>query len=152
MNAKLLPALIGLCLTALVSPTLAQSKSDVDKLHELVQEARAQVKILRDAAGIRGERREGRGEHDGERREGRGEHGRERREGRGEHSERREGRGEHGGEGEEGGKRIAKNEKWDNTRNGAHLVLAYDASSQSFKGVVTNASERSRFGKHADQE
>lgn len=84
--------------------------------------------------------REGRGEHDGEGRgehggEGRGEHGGE---GRGEHGG--EGRGEQGGTGEESGKRLEKGQIWDETRNGAHLVLAYDENSQSFKGTLKNTS------------
>ena len=158
MKPTTTPALIGLCLAFLASPAFAQKKADIDKLHALVQQARAQVKVLREVAGISLERREGRGEHGEGRREGRGEHGEERRERRGEHGERRregrgeheagrrEGRGEHsegrGGEGEESGKRIAKNQTWDATRNGAHLILAYDADSQSFKGTVENASTR----------
>ncbi len=131
MKPTMTPALYGLCLTLLASPAFSQQQADIDKLHALVQQARAQVEVLREVAGIRGERREGR-----EHREGRGEH----REGRGEH---REGRGEHGeGRGEESGKRISKNQTWDATRNGAHLILAYDAASQSFKGTVENASTK----------
>ena len=111
----------------------------------------------REGRGEHGEgRREGRGEHGEGRREGRGEHGEGRREGRGEHGEgRREGRGEHGegrregprghGEGrsdsgheEEGGRRLAKGETWNETRNGAHLVLEFDSKKQSFVGTVHN--------------
>jgi len=89
-------------------------------------------------------RRESRGEHAEGRRESRGEHGERSREGHGEHREgRHEGRGEHGeGSGEEGGVRVRKNEKWDKTRNGARLILAYNAATQSFKGTVQNTTSR----------
>ncbi|HCO95789.1 MAG TPA: hypothetical protein DIU00_17900 [Phycisphaerales bacterium] len=69
-----------------------------------------------------------RGEHD---RDG-GEHSRE---GYGEHD--REG-GEHGEEGEESGTQLALNEKYDSVRNGARLILTYDAQSNSFNGTVEN--------------
>ena len=136
MKSSMTTALIGLSLAFLGSPAIAQKQTDIDKLHELVQQARAQVKVLREVAGISGERSEGR--------ERRGEHN-EGRERRGEHNEGRERRGEHneGRErGEESGKRIAKNKTWNATRNGAHLILAYDAASQSFKGTVENASTK----------
>ena len=68
------------------------------------------------------------------------EHGQGGREGHGEHGEgQREGRGQ---EGEEGGKRLRPNQTWDETRNGAHLTIAYNAESQSFKGVVTNRTKK----------
>ena len=38
--------------------------------------------------------------------------------------------------------RIAKNKKWDATRNGARLVLAYNAATQSFKGAVHNTTSK----------
>lgn len=60
---------------------------------------------------------ESRGEHD---RDG-GEHGRE---GRGEHD--RDGDGHHGEEGEESGTELALHESYDEVRNGARLMLAYD--------------------------
>ncbi len=83
------------------------------------------------------------GDEDG--REGRGEHGRE---GRGEHGG--EGRGEHGGEGdarrgeegEESGTELALNESYDEVRNGARLILAYDAQSNSFNGTVENTTDK----------
>lgn len=67
-----------------------------------------------------------RGEHD---RDG-GEHG-------------REGRSEHdrGGEGEESGTELALNETYDKVRNGARLILAYDAKTNSFTGTVENTTE-----------
>ena len=82
-----------------------------------------------------GEHREG-----GEAQEG-GEHneGGEAREG-GEHSE----GGEHGGEGghdeegEESGVYIGTSETWDVVRNGARLVLSFDADSNAFVGTVEN--------------
>lgn len=161
--------LVVVCVYSSYGAKTGESKSDADKLYELVRQARADVEALRVQADIprragdsrregRGEHAEGgreeRGEHRERGREGRGEHregGREERgehreggrEGRGEHGEGgREGRGEHGEEGEEGGTRIGKNEKWDKVRNGARLVLAYDATSQSFKGVVVNTTSR----------
>ena len=93
--------------------------------------------------------REFRIEERGEHAEGR-EGGRERR---GEHAEGREGgregRGEHaeGGregreEGEEGGARIRKFQRWDETRNGARLLLSYNANTQSFRGSVVNTTKR----------
>jgi len=57
-------------------------------------------------------------------------------------------RGEHardrGGdaEGEESGTELALNETYDNVRNGARLILAYDAQSNSFNGTVQNTTER----------
>lgn len=71
--------------------------------------------------GERGEHAEGgeRGEHEGE--------------GSGEHDE-----GGEGGEGEESGTYIARGDTWDVTRNGARLVLAFDAASSSFRGRVEN--------------
>ena len=72
-----------------------------------------------------------RGEHD---RDG-GEHGRE---GRGEHDRDRGGNAE----GEESGTELALAERYDKVRNGARLILAYDAKSNSFKGTVENTTER----------
>ncbi len=79
------------------------------------------------------------GEHDG----GSGEHDREggehSGEARGEHD--RDG-GEHGGEsGEESGVEFSLAETYDNIRNGARLILAYDAESNSFIGTVENTTE-----------
>ena len=57
-------------------------------------------------------------------------------------------RGEHardrGGdaEGEESGTELALNETYDNVRNGARLILTYDAQSNSFNGTVENTTER----------
>ncbi len=57
-------------------------------------------------------------------------------------------RGEHardrGGaaEGEESGTELALNETYDTVRNGARLILAYDAPSNSFNGTVENTTER----------
>lgn len=65
-----------------------------------------------------------RGEHD---RDG-GEHG-------------REGRGEHdrSGEGEESGTELALNATYNKVRNGARLILAYDAKTNAFTGTVERA-------------
>jgi len=70
-----------------------------------------------------------------------GEHSRERghdRDGehRGEHG------GEHRGEHEEDGTEFALDAKYDKTRHGAHLTLAYEASSKSFVGVVENTTDK----------
>jgi hypothetical protein len=73
------------------------------------------------------------GEHDHDGRE----HGRE---GRGEHD--RDGRGHHGEEGEESGAELALNQSYDQVRNGARLVLAYDAQSNSFSGTVKNTTDK----------
>ena len=70
-----------------------------------------------------------RGEHD---RDG-AEHGRE---DSGEHG--RGGEGSHDEEGEESGTELALNETYDNVRNGARLILTYDAQSNSFNGTVQN--------------
>ena len=56
-------------------------------------------------------------------------------ENRGEHD--RDG-SEHGEEGEESGTELALNETYDEVRNGARLILAYDAQSNSFNGTVEN--------------
>lgn len=41
-------------------------------------------------------------------------------------------------EGEESGTELALDAQYDNTRNGARLILAYDAQTNSFKGTVEN--------------
>ena len=57
-------------------------------------------------------------------------------------------RGEHerdrgdNAEGEESGTELALNETYDNVRNGARLILAYDAQSNSFNGTVQNTTEQ----------
>ena len=58
---------------------------------------------------------------------------------RGEHD--RDGDGHHGEEGEESGTELALNESYDEVRNGARLILAYDAQSNSFNGTVENTTE-----------
>ena len=40
---------------------------------------------------------------------------------------------------EESTVQLALTDTYDNIRNGAHLIMAYDAASNSFKGTVTNA-------------
>ena len=125
---------------------------DIDKLYELVRQARAELQALRVQAGIHGEYGKERGEHAEGRRDGRAEHGEGHREGRGEHSKgQREGRGEHGerrgerGESrkdEEGGRRLGRHETWNETRNGARLILAYNPTTQSFQGTVQNITSK----------
>jgi len=44
--------------------------------------------------------------------------------------------------GEESGTELGLDETYNNVRNGARLVLAYDAGSSSFKGTVENTTER----------
>ncbi len=79
-----------------------------------------------------GTQRANRGEHDHD-----GEHGRE---GRGEHD--RDGDDHHGEAGEESGIELALNDTYDHTRNGARLILAYDAKSNSFIGTVENTTDK----------
>jgi len=69
-------------------------------------------------------------DHDG------GEHGGE---GHGEHD--RDGDDHHGDEGEESGNELTLNQTYDNVRNGARLILAYDAQSNSFNGTVENTTD-----------
>ncbi|MFC1636007.1 FxLYD domain-containing protein [Planctomycetota bacterium] len=71
-----------------------------------------------------GKSTESRGEHD---RNGRVEHDRD--------------GSEHGEEGEESGAELALNETYDKVRNGARLILAYDAQSNSFNGTVENTTD-----------
>ena len=49
---------------------------------------------------------------------------------------------EHGEEGEESGTEYALNQTYDNVRNGARLILSYDAQTSSFIGTVENTTER----------
>jgi uncharacterized protein YceK len=46
-----------------------------------------------------------------------------------------------GGEGEESNAELALNEQYDKVRNGARLILTYDAQSNSFKGTVENTTD-----------
>ena len=73
-----------------------------------------------------------RGEHD---RDG-AEHGGE---SYGEHE--RGGEGSHSEEGEESGTQLALNERYDSVRNGARLIMTYDAQSNSFNGTVENTTD-----------
>ncbi len=45
-------------------------------------------------------------------------------------------------EGEESGTELALNESYDEVRNGARLILAYDAQSNSFNGTVENTTDK----------
>jgi hypothetical protein len=45
-------------------------------------------------------------------------------------------------EGEESGTKLALNETYDTVRNGARLILAYDAQSNSFVGTVENTTDK----------
>lgn len=58
----------------------------------------------------------------------------------GEHD--RDGGEHHGDEGEESGAELALNDSYDKVRNGARLVLTYDAQSNSFNGTVENTTDK----------
>lgn len=45
-------------------------------------------------------------------------------------------------EGEESGTELALNEKYDAVRNGARLILTYDAETKSFIGTVENTTDK----------
>ncbi len=49
---------------------------------------------------------------------------------------------EGGGEGEESGQQFAKAETYDQVRNGARLILAYDANMNTFLGTVENTTNQ----------
>lgn len=89
-------------------------------------------------SGCSSEVRTGEHQDSGSRTESRSEHDRDGRE----HG--REGRSEHdrGEEGEESGTELALNEVYDKVRNGARLILAYDAKSNSFNGTVENTTDK----------
>ena len=52
-----------------------------------------------------------------------------------------EGSGEHGAEGEESGTRLTLDQTYDAVRNGARLILRYDAGANAFVGTVQNTTE-----------
>lgn len=65
-----------------------------------------------------------------------------------EHGNEESGDGEHSGEGtqseesgEESGTQYAKTDTYDETRNGARLVLNFDAETQAFTGTVENTTD-----------
>jgi hypothetical protein len=72
-----------------------------------------------------------------------GEHGRDIGEGgeEGHGGHERDRREHHGEEGEESGTELALDESYDDVRNGARLVMAYDAQTSSFNGTVENTTE-----------
>lgn len=70
------------------------------------------------------------------------EHGKKEHEGEGKDEHRSEKSEGHDEEGEESGTELGLNDTYDVVRNGAHLVLAYDAESNSFVGTVTNTTEK----------
>jgi hypothetical protein len=49
---------------------------------------------------------------------------------------------EHGAEGEESGTELGLGDTYDNVRNGARLIMAYDAQSNSFNGTVENTTDK----------
>ncbi|NQT16791.1 MAG: hypothetical protein HQ582_28800 [Planctomycetes bacterium] len=80
------------------------------------------------------------GEHDHDGHEHAGEGGHEHAgEHRGEHD--RDADDHHGAEGEESGTELTLNQTYDEVRNGARLILAYDAQSNSFNGTVENTTD-----------
>ena len=50
--------------------------------------------------------------------------------------------GGHGEEGEESGAALGLDETYDNVRNGARLIMAYDAQGNSFTGTVENTTDK----------
>ena len=52
-----------------------------------------------------------------------------------------EGSGEHGADGEESGTRLTLDQTYDAVRNGARLILRYDAEANAFIGTVQNTTE-----------
>ena len=48
----------------------------------------------------------------------------------------------HGEEGEESGTQLALNEIYDESRNGARLLLAYDQANNAFRGAVVNTTDK----------
>lgn len=52
-----------------------------------------------------------------------------------------EGSEHHGPEGEESGTELALDQTLDNVRNGIHLILAYDADTNSFVGTAENTTK-----------
>ena len=51
------------------------------------------------------------------------------------------GSGEHGADGEESGTRLTLDQTYDAVRNGARLILRYDAEANAFVGTVQNTTE-----------
>lgn len=110
----------------------AQESADADKLHDLVKQARADLREMRVAAGL-------------------GVHAVRAQVNHGERHERVEGAGEHGGRergarapgGEEGSAYLPKMTGLDRLfANGARLVLEFDPRTQVFVGSVTNTTAR----------
>ncbi len=142
----LITAMIAFVISAVLGGCSGSGK--VDEGLELPELTAEQGEHERDAVVSR----EGEGEHGGER--GEGEHSGERAEGEHGREESREGSGEHGGEGgegehgeegeggEESGTEFGLNDTYDNVRNGARLILNWDAESSSFVGTVENTTEQ----------
>lgn len=118
-----------------------QEVADADRLYDLVQQARADLRRMRVAAGLGAyaagpsagrdesrERGEGAGEHGGR-------EGREGREGRG--------AGDESGGGEDEGAYVPKMTRQNKLfANGARLVLEFDPGTEVFVGSVTNTTAR----------
>jgi len=140
-SIRLFPIVTAVALSLWLGACAGESQADAEGSGE---ESHAAAEAGEHAAEASGEAREG-GEHmeSAEAREG-GEHseGSEAREG-GEHAE----EGEHGGEGghdeegEESGVYIGAGETWDVVRNGARLVMSFNAEAGAFVGTVENTTE-----------
>lgn len=100
---------IGVVLAALVCGCSSNTETDVHQDSDTLTASRGE----HDRDSGEG-REEGEGGHDGEGSEGDGQ------------------------EGEESGTELTLEESYDNVRNGARLILAYDAKTNSFNGTVEN--------------
>ncbi len=133
---RLLPIVTAMVVSFGLAACAGEPQEDGDGAGELslaqqTDEATSGESAERTGAEARDERREeSGGEHDQAGDRERGE------EGDGEHGE--EEHGEEGEEGEESGEMIARTASWDATRNGARLMLSFNASSNAFVGRVEN--------------
>ncbi len=132
LTRRLFPTLTALMMVFWLAACAGESQADGEGSGEESHAEEAGEMASPEAGGEHaegGEAREGGegGEHS-EAREG-GEH-------EGEHEH--EGEGGHDEEGEESGVYISAGETWDVERNGAQLVLSFDAESNSFVGTVEN--------------
>ncbi|MFC1544201.1 FxLYD domain-containing protein [Gemmatimonadota bacterium] len=132
------------CIVLVVAVSGCAREAEVSEEHDTAELSANRGEHASDVGESVGE---GSGEHGEERS---GEHGEERSEehgieGSGEHGGERSGEhgGEHSGdEGEESGTQYALNQTYDNVRNGARLILSYEAQTNSFIGTVENTTEK----------
>lgn len=140
---SLLPFVTAMVLSWGLAACGNESQDDVEgasesSLAQQTDESTSGESRLEVAGAERGEARDGderreRGSGDEHRERGDGDEHREAGDGE-EHSE----EGDHDEEGEESGIQIAHNATWDATRNGARLVLSFNAASNAFVGRVEN--------------